>query len=77
MCNDCVKVVSETLKGKLSIPCITCKGSGNFIKYVNSSKGGFAKSAGTCFACAGKGNKTFKDMLRTETYYNHRMSIAV
>lgn len=66
MCQQCVQSTVKTLNGKKSIPCTDCKGTGKL------NRGRILK----CYSCAGKGTRTYSDIIRTESYYAHRVTVC-
>jgi hypothetical protein len=50
--------------------CPVCKGSGIYYGKGVVENGKFKGFTGTCFPCAGKGEQTRKDRIRTSTYWS-------
>ena len=73
MCKKCHEGIDQILNGKDKAKCTTCKGDGIY-KYgpiVNNRP----SKQGKCFACAGKGFVNKSDILRRNSYYNHRIKL--
>ena len=73
MCQECYEGVNEILNGKKQVKCNACKGDG--VYKWGAMVNGKASHTGKCFACAGKGHQNKSDILRKNSYYNHRVQL--
>lgn len=73
MCKKCYEGLDDLFEDKKQIKCNSCKGDG--VYRYGAVVNGKPSRQGKCFACSGKGYQNKSDIVRKNSYYNHRMRL--